>query len=450
MNKKIKYLIYIIIFTFLANCSLDTKSGIWSGGKDEKGRILELEKDQKHIIERVKIYSQQNVFSKNIAPIKTINLTEPDRNSSWDMSNLNLQNFIGNIYLTGIENNFLKKKIGKNKFSISKVITSPISFDNNIIFADDTGTIFSINQRGKINWKKNIYKKIYKKIYKSLSFSINKGKIYVADNIGFIYVINSKNGDIIWLKNHGVPIKSNIKIFNNKIFLINQDNRLLCLDAEKGSKIWDHRSISTFIKSQNLLSLAISKEGDIVALNSSGNLSKIKARNGKIYWTMNATGTSFAHDADFFKSSQIVISDNDVFFFASSSIFSINLTNGYINWKKEIASTNTPIIDGNSIFIVSDNGYFVNIDKNSGKFIWSTNILKILKEKKQTTQITGFVLGSGKIYAATLNGYLIVSSASLGKIEYFRKIGDPITSSPIISNGSLYILTDNSRILGFN
>ena len=82
------------------------------------------------------------------------------------MSGLNLQNSLGNIYLSGIENNFLKKKIGKNKFSISKVMSSPLFFNDNIIFADDSGTIFNINQKGKVNWKRNIYKKIYKKYIK--------------------------------------------------------------------------------------------------------------------------------------------------------------------------------------------------------------------------------------------------------------------------------------------
>ena len=36
-------------------------------------------------------------------------------------------------------------------------------------------------------------------------------------------------------------------------------------------------------------------------------------------------------------------------------------------------------------------------------------------------------MGSGKIYATTLNGYLIVCSAVSGNIEYFKKIGDQIT-----------------------
>ena len=66
------------------------------------------------------------------------------------------------------------------------------------------------------------------------------------------------------------------------------------------------------------------------------------------------------------------------------------------------------------------------------------------------TRITGFVMGSGKIYAVSLNGYLIVCSAVSGNTEYFRKIGDTIMAAPIISNGSLYILTENSKILGFN
>ena len=58
-------------------------------------------------------------------------------------------------------------------------------------------------------------------------------------------------------------------------------------------------------------------------------------------------------------------------------------------------------------------------------------------------------MGSGKIYATTSNGYLIVCSAVTGKVEYLKKIAEKITTSPIISNGSLYILTAGSRILGF-
>ena len=59
-------------------------------------------------------------------------------------------------------------------------------------------------------------------------------------------------------------------------------------------------------------------------------------------------------------------------------------------------------------------------------------------------------MGSGKIYSTTSNGYLIISSPISGKAENFIKIGDPIASSPIISGGKLYILTQDSRLFVFN
>jgi len=449
MNKK-KNLIFFLIFILLVNCSFDNKTGIWSGSKKEKRRISELEKEQKQTKVVDYIYSSKSVYSKEISLTKKISISNPRKNLSWKMSSLNQQNFLGNIYLSGIDNIFLKKKIGKNKFPMSKIISSPLVFENNIIFSDNNGTIFNINQNGEINWKKNIYKKIYKKVYKNLVFSIYQNNIYVADNIGFIYSIGLNNGKLVWIKNHGIPIKSNIKIYKNKIFLINQDNRILCFNTENGSKIWDIRSVPSFIKLQNFLSSAISKQGDVIAINSSGDLFKVNANNGKIDWSLNTLESTLAHATDFFKSSEIVIIDDNIIFSSKSSIFSYNLNTGYTNWKQEVSSIGAPIIDGKNIFILTDNGYFVIIDKDTGIIISSTNILKILKKKKQETKITGFIMGSGKIYSVTSNGYLIVSSPVSGKVEYFKKIGDPVTSTPIINNGKLYILTKNSRIYGFD
>ena len=449
MNKK-KNLIFFLIFILLVNCSFDNKTGIWSGSKKEKRRISELEKEQKQTKVVDYIYSSKSVYSKEISLTKKISISNPRKNLSWKMSSLNQQNFLGNIYLSGIDNIFLKKKIGKNKFPMSKIISSPLVFENNIIFSDHNGTIFNINQNGEINWKKNIYKKIYKKVYKNLVFSIYQNNIYVADNIGFIYSIGLNNGKLVWIKNHGIPIKSNIKIYKNKIFLINQDNRILCFNTKNGSKIWDIRSAPSFIKLQNFLSSAISKQGDVIAINSSGDLFKVNANNGKIDWSLNTLESTLAHATDFFKSSEIVIIDDNIIFSSKSSIFSYNLNTGYTNWKQEVSSIGAPIIDGKNIFILTDNGYFVIIDKDTGIIISSTNILKILKKKKQETKITGFIMGSGKIYSVTSNGYLIVSSPVSGKVEYFKKIGDPITSAPIINNGKLYILTKNSRIYGFD
>ena len=446
MIKK-KNLIFFLILILLVNCSFDSKTGIWT---DENERISELEREQNRIINTVKIYSSEDIYIKEKALERKINLSNPIKHISWQMYGLNNQNFLGNTYLSGADYRFLKKKIGKNKLSKSKIVASPLIYKNNIFLSDHKGTIFNINQEGQINWKQNIYKKMYKKIYKNLTLSIYKNNIYIADNIGFVYAIALDSGQLIWIKNHGVPLRSKIKIFNNQIFLINQDNRILSFDIKDGSLIWNVHSISSFIKSQNFLSLALSKTGDIIASTSSGDLLKVNSINGNIVWSLNALGFMSANSSDFFESSDIVIINKNIIFSTKSEIFSFDLDGGYVNWQKKVSTIGTPIIDGKNIFFVTENGYFVIMDIDEGEILSSTNILKILKKRKQRTKITGFIMGSGKIYSVTLNGYLIVSSASSGKVESFKEIGNKISSAPIINNGKLFIYTANSRILGFN
>ena len=448
MNKK-KNVIFFLALILLVNCSFDTKTGIWTGVEDEVKRIIELEKEQLKRKNIKKIYSSKNIYYIEKALTGKIILSQPKKNLSWEMPGLNNQNFLGNIYLSSVDNKFLKKKIGKNKLSLSKTTIPPLIYKNNIFLSDDKGTIFCVDEYGDIIWKKNIYKKIYKKIHKNLTFAIYEDNIYVADNIGFIYAITSDSGKLIWIKNHGVPLKSKIKVFDNKIFLINQDNRLICFNAKNGSIIWNIRSASSFIKSQNFLSLALSKQGDVVASTTSGELLKVNSINGNIDWSLNTLGISSAA-TDFFKSSDIVIINESIIFSNHQAIFSFNLNNGYTNWRTKVSSITTPIIDGKNIFFVTEYGYFVIISLDTGEIISSTNILTILKGSKQSTKITGFVMGSGKIYSVTQNGYLIVSSSTSGKVENYKKIGSPITSAPIINNGKLFIYTEKSRILGFN
>ena len=449
MSKK-KNLVFFIILFLLVNCSFDTKTGIWSGEKVEKEKVVEIKKEQDREKNIRKIYSIGDVYSLEKTLTKKIKLLKPEKNSSWQMPSLNQQNFLGNIYLSGIDDRFLKKKIGKNKFNLSKTTASPLIYKGNIFLSDNNGTVFNINEFGKLNWKKNIYRKIYKKIYKNLTFSIYKNNIYVADNIGFIYAISLDSGKLVWIKNHGVPFKSKIKIFDGKIFLMNQDNKLFSFSVEDGSVIWNFNSLSSFIKSQNFLSLALSKQGDVIAITSLGDLIRVNSTNGNIVWSLNTLGGMLPDVTDFFKSSDIVIANENIIFSAQSALFSCDLNGGFVNWRIDVSSVAAPIIDGKNIFLVTENGYFVIINLDTGEIVSSTNILKVLKKKKQSAKISGFIMGSGKIYSVTSNGYVIISSATSGSVENFINVRDPITSVPVINNGKLFIYTENSRILGFN
>ena len=448
--KNKRKIVFFLLFLLTNNCSFDDKTGIWSGGEKERQKLLDLEREQRDTLKIDKIYSTETVYNKKILLNKSLILSKPKNNFEWPTADANNQNNIGNFYLSGIDNTALKKKIGKFKNTLYPTLSPILVFNKSIFFSDDKGTIYNITKKGKIIWKKNIYKKSYKKIYKNLVFAISKGSIYIADNIGFIYSINLLNGELIWIKNYGTPIKSNLKVFENKIFVTDQDNKILCIDTKDGSIIWNIYSITSFIKSQNLLSLSLAKNGDLFAITSSADIFKIETKTGGIYWSRNTAESLFKNATDFFISSGIVTTKNEIIFSADSNTFSYNVIHGSTNWTTSISSVSTPIIDKENIFLVTRNGYLVVLKKDNGEIISSTNILSILKEKRQNTNIKSFIMGSGKIYSLTKNGYLIVTSASTGKNEKFKKIGSTNISQLIINDGTLYMITADSKILGLN
>ena len=87
---------------------MDNKTGIWKGLEDEKERARELERLQNRDL--VTIYSSEVKVLEEIKAKKNIRLNTPNTNASWVMADLNEQNFKGNIFLSGIDNVFLKKK----------------------------------------------------------------------------------------------------------------------------------------------------------------------------------------------------------------------------------------------------------------------------------------------------------------------------------------------------
>ena len=80
--------------------------------------------------------------------------------------------------MQGINSFVLKKKIGKDKFSGSKKITSLLVSKNNIIFSDDRGTIYYVNENTKIKADKVEIDLLYKKL--KISMINKKDKVNIT------------------------------------------------------------------------------------------------------------------------------------------------------------------------------------------------------------------------------------------------------------------------------
>ena len=381
MNKLI--FTFIVLF-FLNNCSLNESSRIW---KDKENRLDNNKNITKVFFKEKKIISEFNKDLKlDLSLIKTSNKIIDNKN------NFGLQNYTAKL-----------NKIGNYKFSkfeeINNLALKPIFLKDGIIFFDKKGTILRYNKNKKILWKKNHYSKSERKLQPKLNFLISNQTLFVTDNIAKLYSINLNTGELNWSKYNIYPFNSDIKKYNDKIFVIDYKNILRCYKIEDGSECWNLQTENSFIISDSKYSLII-VNNNVIFSNSIGDISAVDIETGLIVWQLPTQSSSIINETYNFKMSKLVSENNSIFFSNNKNEFySIDLKTGTINWINEINSNLTPIILGDLIFTISDEGYLYVVDKNNGNILRITDLFGNYKAKnRKNIYPIGFTIGNSNLF----------------------------------------------------
>ena len=426
MNK----VVFLILSLFiLSNCSLKEKSSLWN--KDKK---TENQKNIKQIL----------TIEKNI-------VNEFNQDLKLDLSKISLNNeFNNNRNDYGAQNYKGElKKIGNYKFSklenINQLNFKPIFLDNGIIFFDKKGSIIRYNENQKIVWKSNHYSKAEKKLNPKLYFALDKQNLIIADNISKYYSININTGKLNWSKNNRYPFNSEIKKIKNKFFVVDYKNTLRCFSVYDGSECWNLQTEESFTISDSKYSLIV-VDDMVVFSNSIGDISAVDINTGLIGWQLPTQSSNITNETYDFKTSKLVSDNNSIFFSTNKDEFySIDVKTGTINWINKVSSNITPIVIGNLIFTVSNEGYLFVVEKNKGNIVRITDLFKNYKiKKRKNIKAIGFVIGNTNLYLTKSDGKMIVVDLSLGNVISSEKISGSFTSEPFIFNNSLFVIKNGS------
>jgi len=424
------FLILILLF-FFSNCSLNESSVIWNKKKEKV-------QNQKNI---KKLFSQDK---------KTI--TEFNPKLKLDISGLTYNNIFDNQNNFGAQNyNGLNKKINTFKFSTIKDTNQlnykPIFLDDGLIFFDNKGAIIRYDTNGQIIWKKNIYSKSEKKLNPKLFFALNGDNLLVADNLAKYYSINIKYGELNWSKNNMYPFNSDIKIIENRMFVVDYKNTLRSFNLSNGSELWNFQTEDSFAISDVKNSVII-VDNLVIFNNSVGDITAVDKIKGLIAWQVPTQNSNVIYESYKFKNSKLVSDKKSIFFSNNKGEFySIDLNTGVTNWINEVYTNITPILLGNLIFTVSNDGYLFVIEKNNGNIIRITDLYEDYKENKRTdVKPTGFVIGTKNLYLTNNDGKMFVIDLISGKSIYNLKVANNFISEPFIFNKNLFVIRKGSII----
>ncbi len=428
MNRLIVLLIALIFFN---NCSFNENSHIWN----DKEKLKETDNTKKIFAEEKKIVSVFNQDTKlDLSKIK-------DKNKIFDnLNNFGSQTFNGEL-----------EKIGKYKFSKweDKKLFSfkPVFLSDGIIYFDKKGTIIRYNENQKIIWKQNHYSKSEKKLQPKLNFLLDGKNLLITDNIAKYYSINIKTGELNWSKINTYPFNSEIKKFKDKFFVVDYKNTLRCFDIKDGSECWNLQTEDSFTMSNTKYSLIII-ESNVIFSNSIGDITAVDIQSGLISWQLPTQSSSIINETYNFKISKL-ISDGRTIFFSNNKnqFYAIDAKTGTVKWINQINSNITPVLLGNLIITISNDGFLFVVEKDKGNIVRITDLYTNYKEKKRKNiNPEGFIIANKKLYLTNSDGKLIVVDLSIGQVSQIEKVSSSFLSEPYIFNNHLYIVRNGSVI----
>ena len=423
-----------LIFTFITGCSLNKNSNFWSSSKNISE---EKNTNSKEILVVEEALSKK--FNSNLK----INLKKKLTNNTLAR---NYYNNDGRLNFDGSLEKSSRYKFSKikNFYQFEPAISL---YQNNFIFFDNKGTILQFNDLSKLIWKKNYYSKSEKKLKPILQFANNGKALIVADNIAKYYKLDLNNGNLIWSKNNLAPFNSQIKIYEDKFFIVDFSNTLRCFSLKNGNELWNIKTENSLIRSQKKISMVIIN-GVIYFNNSIGDISAVDIKKGELLWQL-PTQSSLIYEGAFSLETSDIIADSNTLFFSNNKnqFFSIDVGTGSFNWKNKVNSNLRPTLIDNYLFSVSLEGFLFIIEKNTGNIIRVTDVFNNFKSKKRNQiKPTGFIVGIKNIYLSTSNGKLLVIDIASGKTISTLKIDKEKISRPFVLNKSLFIIKDDAII----
>ena len=432
-----KYFLIFFLSLIIFSCSSD---------KDKKVD-LEVFKNQG---EKINVFEANNIFDKEISSKSPLLLNSPQFNKNWVYEHFSSNNLYEHLVYEGKFQDIFKKSIGdyinKNNDSGSLLVSNEFVF-----FSDEKGKIYKFDIKNqRVIWELKIYESSLNNYPKNIALYLNSNILYAADNLGFLYSIDTETGKPIWQQNYGVPFSSNLNFYKSILYVVNQNSRLYAFNPIDGEKIWSFESLSGLIKPSRSSSISI-LNNNLLFTNDVGDVTVIDLNQQVIVWTKNILSQNTISNNLIFKTSNLLIDKKDVFISSNNGdLLNFNFDTGEIKWSQKLSSIQNHISTDKYLFVLTENGFIIAFNKTNGTILWSLNLSKFSRDSKTVSSYYGLLLASNNLYATSSNGDIYKISANDGTYISHKKINSDLSRAPIIVDNKIFILNRSSELIILN
>jgi outer membrane protein assembly factor BamB len=289
--------------------------------------------------------------------------------------------------------------------------------------------------------------------------AVADGKIIVTSGFRFVAALNAADGKVIWKVKTESPIHAAPSVAGSRAFAVDVDNEILAFNLENGEQAWRYQAIVEPARILRASSPAI--EGDaVIAPFSSGELVALRASNGNPLWTdvlSRTTRTSALSEIRDIPG-RPAIYQGSVYAASHSGVFAaMDLRTGARRWELPVSSINTPWPAGDAVFLVSQDGQAMAVNKENGQVYWIIDLNKGrtyseggvfgLYDRQAKPIWTGPILASNRLIIVNDRGLALALNPKTGAEMGTLDIGAATYLSPIAYGDTLYFVNDKAELV---
>jgi outer membrane protein assembly factor BamB len=386
-------------------------------------------------------------------------LPPPITNVSWSQPGGVPTNAPGHLLIGETLRTLWTADSGEGTSKRTRLTAIPIVYNGKIYTMDAEGTVRSIAaESGTTLWQVRTVpaeKKDFDYLHPFNSNNVSRagfgggiaadgGKIFVATGYGSVLALDYGSGQVIWTKRFAIPIREAPTAAEGRVFVVNAESELYCLNANDGAQLWGQKGLPENASMLTGASPAVS--GNLVFVPfPSGEITAVDIKSGQAKWTQSLAKGAVNYAGTAIGEAARPVVDRDAVFAMNrgGQLIAASRERGDKLWTKDIAGSQTPWVAGDTVFVVDMTGKLIALARKDGKVRWVTAL-------PGDGKWSGPVLAGNRLWLASTKGQLFGVDAISGSISTQMDLGTPVTITPVVADGRLYVMTEKAQLIAMN
>jgi outer membrane protein assembly factor BamB len=380
-------------------------------------------------------------------------LSEPYANADWAQPGGNQTHAMYHLKASsGTLQQVWSVDIGASASDDNRLLAEPVVADG-AVYAMDADSVVSAHDAATGNqiWRQDLTPDEEDDDLFGGGIAWSEAGVVVSTPFARVFLLDSKTGEVKWEAPAPAPMRSAPAVSDGRIFVITIDNQLVVYALDDGRKLWSNAGVEEAAGLLGGTTPAV--DGNIViAAYTSGELLAFDVTDGRSIWTESlaggARGNAIATLTDI-RGRPVIDRDFVVAIGNGGVMAAIDKERGGRVWDSGLGGTQMPWVAGDFVYVLTNDSEVVCLSRADGRIKWITALPQFedAVEKEDRIYWSGPVLVSDRLLVTGSSGLAVALSPYDGGITGKQTLPDSSHLPPVVANETIYILSDDARLI---